>query len=69
MDVKNELKSLIAKKGYTLKKVCEIMSQKKHQTIIPNNITNKLRRKTVKFEEIQDILEILGYHIEFIENN
>lgn len=69
MDVRNELKSIIAKKGYTLKKVCEFISQEKHQTILPNNITNKLRRKTIKFEEVQEILNALGYHIEFIENN
>lgn len=68
MDVKSEIKSLIAKKATTLKKVCEILEASKNVKISPNNITNKLRRKTVKFDEVQDIIEILGYHIEFIEN-
>ncbi len=27
-----------------------------------------LRRKTVRFDEVQDILEVLGYHIEFVRN-
>lgn len=68
MDIRNELKSLIAKKGYTLKKVCELIEASKNQKTLPNNITNKLRRRTIKFEEVQDILDILGYHIEFVIN-
>ncbi len=68
MDVKSELKSIIAKKASTLKKVCELLEETKKEKISPNNITNKLRRKTIKFEEVQDILSVLDYHIEFIEN-
>ena len=68
MDVKSELKSIIAKKAYTLKKVCEELAFTKKQKILPNNITNKLRRGTIKFDEVQDILRVLGYHIEFVED-
>ena len=31
------------------------------------NITNKLRRKTIKFEEVQAIFEILGYKLDYKE--
>ena len=68
MDIRNELKSLIAKNGTTLKKVCESLTQTTGKKYIGNNITNKLRRKTIKFEEVQDILTILDYHIEFVLN-
>ena len=68
MDIRNELKSLIAKNGTTLKKVCEQLSQKYQKSYLGNNITNKLRRKTIKFEEVQEIVDTLGYHIEFVRN-
>ncbi len=68
MDVKTEIKSIIAKKASTLKKVCAELEASKNKNISPNNITNKLRRKTIKFDEVQEILEVLGYHIEFVEN-
>lgn len=68
MDVRNELKSLIAKNGTTLKKVCEGLSINLEKEYCANNITNKLRRKTIKFEEVQEILEVLGYHVEFVRN-
>lgn len=67
MDIKNEIKSLIAKKGMTLKQVCQILSEKTGKPYSGNNITNKLRRKTIKFEEAQAILEILGYKLEYKE--
>lgn len=69
MDVRDEIKSLIAKNGTTLKKVCEQLSEAKGKQVIGNNITNKLRRKTIKFQEVQDILNVLGYHIEFIRGD
>ncbi|MBD5402908.1 LLM class flavin-dependent oxidoreductase [bacterium] len=69
MDVRSEIKSIIAKKASTLKKVCAAIEQKNNEKISPNNLTNKFRRKTIKFDEVQEILEVLGYHIEFIEND
>ena len=69
MDIRNELKSIIAKNGTTLKKVCEKLTETTGNKYIGNNITNKLRRKTIKFEEVQEMLDVLGYHIEFKRND
>lgn len=68
MDIRNEIKSLIAQNGTTLNKVCSIVEQNTREKVSPNNITNKLRRQTIKFNEVQDILDALGYHIEFVKN-
>ena len=68
MDIRGEIKSIIAKKATTLKAVCEKFEENKNKKLSPNNLTNKLRRNTVKFKEVEEILNILGYHIEFIEN-
>ena len=68
MDVRSEIKSIIAKNATTLNQVCTEMSRRKNKKIAPNNITNKFARKTIKFEEIVDILNILDYHIEFVPN-
>ncbi len=68
MDVKSEIKSIIAKRAKTLKEVCSEIEQKHGICIKPNNISNKFRRKTIKFDEIEKILDILDYHIEFVQN-
>lgn len=64
MDIKKEIKAAIAKQGTTLKKVCETLSERTQKTCSYNNISNKLRNKTIKFSEVQEILDILNYKIE-----
>lgn len=68
MDIRNELKSLIAKNGTTLKKICSQLSEIKDKNVAANNLTNKLRRKTIKFDEFVEILDVLDYHVEFVRN-
>lgn len=67
MEIKNEIKSLIAKNATTLKAVSIDLKNITKKNISPNNIT-KLRRNTIKFSEVQDILNILGYSIEMVKN-
>ena len=68
MDIKSEIKSIIAKSATTLKEVCMFVEEKRGEKISPNNITNKLRRNTIKFSEVEQILNALDYHIEFVKN-
>jgi len=68
MDIKSEIKSLIAKKARTMKDVCAEYGNIYNKKLSANNFTNKLTRETIKFNEIENILQILGYHIEFVEN-
>ena len=68
MDIRKEIKTIIFQRGTTLKEVCEKLEHPKNKKVSPNNITNKLRLKTIKFTEDLDILDILGYHFELVEN-
>ena len=43
MNIKEEIKVIIARRGTTLKKVCEILSEKTSKYYSYNNISNKLR--------------------------
>lgn len=67
MNVRDEVKSLIAKKGTTLTKVCSKIQSKNNKKFALNSIINKFARKTIKFEEVQLIVNELGYKIEFTE--
>jgi predicted AAA+ superfamily ATPase len=61
MDIKEEIKVIIARRGTTLKKVCEILSEKTGKIYSYNNISNKLHRGTIRFNEVQEIFNILDY--------
>lgn len=56
--------------GYTLKEVVEKMNTNHPDTpTTAQNITNKLARETIKFSEVVEIAELLGYSVEFIPHN
>ncbi len=63
MNIREEIKVIIARRGTTLKKVCEILSEKTGKYYSYNNISNKLHRGTIKFNEVQQIFEILNYEL------
>lgn len=69
MDIRNEIKYLIAKKGKTLKDVCENISKNTgNPKFNSNNVSTKFSRKTIRYEELELILSEIGYHIEFVED-
>jgi len=63
MDVREEIKVAIAKRGTTFKKVCEELSALSGKYYSYNNISNKIRNRTIKFDEVQNILKILDYEL------
>ncbi len=65
MDIKSEIKVVIARRGTTLKKVCEQLSIRTGKYYSYNNISNKMARGTIKFNEVQEIFNILGYELNY----
>ena len=57
MEFNNEIKLLIKKHGYLVKDIAKKLNTS------PENLSNKLRRKSIKYIEIEKILDILGYEI------
>ena len=62
MSAREEIKSILAKENMTMTELAE-----KIPTSV-NNLSNKLRKKTIKFEEVCQIADILGCHIKFEKN-
>lgn len=64
---RQKIKSFLAMNGYTLKEVVEKMNElHPEEPTTAQNITNKLARETIKFTEVVEIADILGYSVEFI---
>ncbi len=65
--IRNEVKSYIAQSGYTLTYIVEQMNKcrdEQHKTTT-QNISNKLSRGTIKYSEIKEIADIIGYKIKW----
>ncbi len=59
MSIREDIKSILAKENITMSQLAE----KRGTTV--SNLSQKLRRKTIPFEEVRTITEILGYDIRF----
>lgn len=65
MGVKEEVKLLLAKEAMTMKHLAELMKEKTGYPYNLKVISDKLARRTLKYEEFQVILDILNYKIEY----
>lgn len=65
-DLTNELKSILAKKGYTLTALVNRLNEQGITTTL-QNISNKLKRGSINYLEMVDILKAVDYEIEWKE--
>lgn len=65
--IKNEVKSYIIKEGFTMKKIAGLLD--KESKVALQNLSNKLTRGTIKYSEIKQIADILGYEIKWEKKN
>ncbi|CDE59381.1 putative uncharacterized protein [Fusobacterium sp. CAG:439] len=64
MSVKEEVKTLLAREAFTMTKLAVEMTKISGRKYTMKSISDKLARKTLKYEEFILILNILKYKIE-----
>lgn len=67
LDIRIEIKSLIARKCTSMNKVVNALREVGIFTTSPSNISAKFKNKTIKFDEVQAILDYLGYKLKIEE--
>lgn len=67
MGIKEELKSLIAKEAKTMTEIAAIIYQTENKRSAMNALSQKLRLNTIRYEEVRQIADILGYDIQFVK--
>lgn len=67
MGVKEDIKTIIVQSGWTLTDVAKEMSVITKKNYSGSNISQKLARKTLKYEEAKLIGEILNYELKFVK--
>ena len=65
MSIKDEIKSLIIKSGWTMSDVVKALNEKHSRDDSVQNLSNKLSRETLKYKEAKEIADIIGYSIEW----
>lgn len=63
-DTRARIKSVIAAEGTTLKNIVdELNTRHPEEQTTAQNITNKLARKTIRFDEVTEMMDIMGYDV------
>ncbi|MBO6086859.1 LLM class flavin-dependent oxidoreductase [bacterium] len=66
MGVKKDIKMLLLENDITITDIAKEMTKRTGKFFSRSNISQKLLRGTLKYEEAQLIGEILGYELKFI---
>lgn len=67
MGIKEIIKSLIAQEASTMTKIAGELYKNENKRKAMNSLSQKLRNQTIKYEEVRQIADILGYDIQFVK--
>ena len=69
MGIREDIKSIIIKAGWTLTDVVRALNEKYSRNDSVQNLSNKLNRGTLKYREALEIAEVIGYSIEWVKRD
>lgn len=69
MPYKNDLKSVIIKSGFTMAQINDELNRRHNTNLGYQNFSNRLSKETFKYNEILEILDIIGYDIQWVKRD
>lgn len=69
INAKTEVKIMLSKKAWTMKKLAEKLSELSGKYYSPQNLNYRLSNNKLKLYEMGYICQILGFKIEFVEQD
>jgi len=69
VSIKNEIKSMIYASGWNMVDIVHALNEKYNRADTIQNLSNKLSRGTLRYKEVLEIAEILGYKIAWVEDS
>ena len=67
MSFKDDLKAIIIKSGWTMTAVVQEINNRNNTDYTVQNFSAKLSRGTLKYIEVVEILDVIGYKIQWIK--
>lgn len=69
MSLKEQIKIALIKRNMTLTQLHNELIKRYNKTDSLQNLSNKIKRESLKYEEIEEIATILNYKIEWIDKS
>lgn len=67
MSLKEDLKALIIKNGWTITAIVGEINKRNNTNYSVQNFSSKLSRGTLRYLEVVEVLDIIGYQIEWLK--
>lgn len=67
--LKDRLKGLIVSQGFTMSQVNEEINRRHGENLSFQNFSNRFRKESFSYKEIEEILDIVGYQVEWVKKN
>ncbi len=65
--LRDELKGIIISQGFTLSQVNDELNRIHNTNLSFQNFSNRLRKESFSYNEVVEILNIIGYKIEWVK--
>ena len=62
-NLRNEIKSYIVRQGMTMQEVVDLLADEYDWSDSTSNLSNKLKRESLRYTEAIQLAEVLGYEI------
>lgn len=66
--LKDELKGLIISQGFTMSQVNDELNRRHGTNFSFQNFSNRFRKESFSYNEVLEILDVIGYKIEWVKN-
>jgi hypothetical protein len=67
--LKDELKGLIVSQGFTMSQVNAELNRRHGTQLSFQNFSNRFRKESFTYNEVMEILDIIGYRAEWVKIN
>ena len=67
MDIRNEIKAYIVREGKTMNEVVEDLAYEYDWSDSVPNLSGKLRRGSLRYQEAKELADVLGYDLVWVK--
>lgn len=69
MGLKEEIKGYIVSSGWSITRIAEELNKRNSSEYTMQNLSNKIRKESLKYSEVLQIADIIGYDIKWIKKD
>ncbi len=67
LDIREEIHLLLFRRGLSFRKLAQMMHEQGYDIPVQSGLSDRLLKKRIRFETVQEILDYLGYELKIVE--